>query len=423
MNIKEIADMAGVSRYLNDGYVSEEKRERIRRVIEETGYQPSSQAQTLRTRKTKLVGVILPKINSDSVSRMVAGVHHMYNVLEAGLLSANGINTWMPIATAANVAQGGAALAIALKTRNKKLKSVALPSSLSAFMGITEPVIFGVNLRYMKPFIAGMIGGACGALVAGITGVGATAYGITGIFGYLITTDYVLSYTLIIVVAVAVAFVISWILFKDDADSKGEKQPEKAEAADGEKQAESSGSVKEEKRPASAEAEKTAQAVKIGKEAAHRDPNTVYSPLKGTAIPLAEVKDETFAGEILGKGMAVIPKEGVVKAPFDGEVTTFFETKHAVGLTSENGMEILIHVGINTVELKGQHYTAHVKEGDPVKAGQVLLTFDPDGIKKAGYDDVTTPVIVTNTDDYAQVKQEKTGETDFMEPVLTVSKE
>lgn len=222
--------------------------------------------------------------------------------------------------------------------------------------------------------------------------------------------------------AVAVAFVISWILFKDDADSKGEKQPEKAEAADGEKQAESSGSVKEEKRPASAEAEKTAQAVKIGKEAAHRDPNTVYSPLKGTAIPLAEVKDETFAGEILGKGMAVIPKEGVVKAPFDGEVMTFFETKHAVGLTSENGMEILIHVGINTVELKGQYYTAHVKEGDSVKAGQVLLTFDPDGIKKAGYD-VTTPVIVTNTDDYTQVKQEKTGEIDFMEPVLTVSKE
>ena len=137
---------------------------------------------------------------------VVAGVHHMYNALEAGLLSANGINTWMPIATAANVAQGGAALAIALKTKNKKLKSVALPSSLSAFMGITEPVIFGVNLRYMKPFIAGMIGGACGALVAGVTGVGATAYGITGIFGYLITTDYTVQYTLIIAVAVIVSF-------------------------------------------------------------------------------------------------------------------------------------------------------------------------------------------------------------------------
>ena len=147
---------------------------------------------------------------------VVAGVHHMYNALEAGLLSANGVNIWMLIATAANIAQGAAALALALKTKNQKLKALALPSSLSAFLGITEPAIFGVNLRFFKCFIAGCIGGACGALVAGVTGIGASAYGITGLFGYLITTDYTIQYTLVILVAAAVAFLLSWILFKEE---------------------------------------------------------------------------------------------------------------------------------------------------------------------------------------------------------------
>ena len=147
---------------------------------------------------------------------VVGGVHHMYNALEAGLLSGTGLNTWMPIATAANVAQGAAALALALKTHNKKVKSMALPASLSAFLGITEPAIFGVNIRYMKPFAAGIAGGACGALIAGWTGIGATAYGVTGLFGYLITTDYALQYTLVIAVAAAVAFGLSWVLYKDD---------------------------------------------------------------------------------------------------------------------------------------------------------------------------------------------------------------
>lgn len=146
---------------------------------------------------------------------VVAGVHHMYNAIEAGLLSSQGLNTWMPIATAANVAQGAAALALALKTKNSKTKAIALPASLSAFLGITEPAIFGVNIRYMKPFLAGCIGGACGGLVAGMLGVGASAYGITGIFGFLITTEYTLQYALVMAVSAAVAFVVSWILYKD----------------------------------------------------------------------------------------------------------------------------------------------------------------------------------------------------------------
>lgn len=147
---------------------------------------------------------------------VVSGVHHMYNVIEAGMISANGINTWMPIASAANVAQGAAVLAVALKVRDKKIKALAIPASLSAFLGITEPAIFGVNIRYMKPFIAGSIGGACGALGAFIFNVGATAYGVTGIFRFLITTNSAFGYLLTLVVAASVAFVVSWMLGVDE---------------------------------------------------------------------------------------------------------------------------------------------------------------------------------------------------------------
>lgn len=312
---------------------------------------------------------------------VVAGVHHMYNALEAGLLSSEGVNIWMPIASAANTAQGAAALAMALKTRDQKLKALALPSSLSAFLGITEPVIFGVNLRYIKCFAAGCVGGAVGGLVAGITGVGASAYGITGLFGYLITTDHTLSYTMVIGVAMATAFILSWILFREEGGavpSVSEKEPQP-------------------------EPEK----------------NTVYSPLKGQAILLSQVKDETFAGEVLGKGAAIIPEEGKVYAPFDGKVDTVFETKHAVGLTSSDGVEVLIHVGLNTVELGGKFYEAHVKEGDTVKAGQLLISFSIEDIRKAGYD-ITTPVIVTNSDDLESVEQEKIGAVEKSDKLLMV---
>ena len=320
---------------------------------------------------------------------VVAGVHHMYNALEAGLLSSEGINIWMPIASAANVAQGAAALAMALKTRNQKLKALALPSSLSAFLGITEPVIFGVNLRYMKCFIAGCIGGAIGGLIAGITGVGASAYGITGLFGYLITTDYTLQYTMVVGAAAAAAFVISWILYREEAPAQAGDSSQKS-------------LPKEEK----------AETVQTEK-------NTVYSPLTGKAIPLTEVNDSTFAGEVLGKGAAVIPEKGEVCAPFNGTVETVFETKHAIGLRSDDGVELLIHIGVNTVELEGKYYETHVNEGDRITAGQLLVSFSMEDIRKAGYD-ITTPVIVTNSDDYQEVCQEKTGEIRKLEKILTV---
>ncbi|WP_455057275.1 glucose PTS transporter subunit IIA [Jutongia sp.] len=320
---------------------------------------------------------------------VVAGVHHMYNALEAGLLSAEGVNTWMPIATAANVAQGAAALALSLKTKNQKTRSVALPASLSAFLGITEPAIFGVNLRYVKPFIAGCIGGAAGALVAGIMHVGASAYGITGIFGFLITTDCTLGYLLDMVVAAGVAFIISWILYKEKPDT-AETEETKESAPDTESE----------------------HATEV------TEKDTVYSPIEGKLIPMEEVPDETFASKALGDGVAVIPESGKVYASFDGQVEMVYDTKHAIGLVSEDGMELLIHVGINTVELGGKYFTAKAENGQKMKKGDLLLEFDMDGIQKAGYP-IVTPVIVTNSDDYEDLKLCTSGDVKPGEKIIS----
>ena len=332
---------------------------------------------------------------------VVAGVHHMYNAIELSMLADNGKNIWMPIATAANVAQGASALAVALKTRNKKLKSMALPASLSAFLGITEPAIFGVNLRYMKPLIAGMIGGACGAAVASVMNVYATANGVTGVFGFLITTESFVGYLLTFVIAAAVAFAVSWFIWKD------EKPKEEPAIAPAQPAAPAPAPVEEK-----AEEKKEAEAV---------SEILIASPLKGKAIALADVPDPTFAEGILGQGAAVEPSEGLVVAPGDGEVTTIFDTKHAVGLQLDNGVELLIHVGINTVEMNGDGFEAFVKEGDKVKKGDKLVKFDIEKIKAAGYA-TATPVIVTNTDDYGAVTHAYTGEIEQLKDLVKITK-
>ena len=307
---------------------------------------------------------------------VVAGVHHMYNAIELSMLADSGKNIWMPIATAANVAQGAAALAVAVKTQNKKLKSMALPASLSAFMGITEPAIFGVNVRFGKPLVAGMAGGACGAAVASIMNVYATANGVTGIFGFLITTDSFLGYLLTFAVAAVVAFVLSWILY---APTK-EKVPDKE----------------------------------------YKD-NCVYSPMNGRAIALEEVPDKTFASGTLGQGAAIDPMDGKVVAPADGKVSTLFDSHHAVGLTLDNGMELFIHIGMNTVELGGEGFDAYVKEGDRVSRGDTLITFDIQTLKNKGYS-VISPVIITNTEDFKEIRRTADGGINYYEELLETKK-
>lgn len=319
---------------------------------------------------------------------VVAGVHHMYTIIDLGQIAKFGMTFWLPLASAANLAQGGAALAVALKTKDKKIKSMAVPSALSACMGITEPAIFGVNLRFGKPFVMACIGGACGALFASVTSLGATGTGVTGIFGILLCLNQPVSYLIMMAISVGVAFALTWMF--------GYKEENKEEN-------------KEEKPKETLESQKSMESPKL------------LSPLEGTGIPLSEVKDATFASEALGKGMAVIPSKGEVWAPCDATVETVFETKHAIGLTGENGVEILIHIGVDTVELGGKFYTAHVKDGDKVKAGQLLISFDMDKIKEAGYD-VTTPMIVTNTDDYQEVKLLKTGKVNNQDCVLEMIK-
>ena len=321
-------------------------------------------------------------------STVVAGVHHMYTIIDLGQIAKYGMTFWLPLASAANLGQGGATLAVALKTKNKKLKSMALPSALSAFMGITEPAIFGVNLRFGKPFIMASIGGACGALVASVTSLGATGTGVTGIFGILLCLNSPLNYLFMMVVSVGAAFVLTWLFgFKDE-----KKEAKKEEAV---------------------------EEVTVQDPAFQAEKNTVYSPLKGNVIPLEEVKDETFAAGILGQGVGIEPSEGKVVSPVKGKIETLFDTKHAVGITSEDGVELLIHVGLNTVELGGKYYTAHVAEGDSVEAGQVLLTFDMEQIKAAGYD-VTTPVLVTNADQYEKIEKKDAGQTEFLEKLIQV---
>ncbi|MEY8338124.1 glucose PTS transporter subunit IIA [Lachnospiraceae bacterium 62-35] len=319
---------------------------------------------------------------------VVSGIHHMYTVIDVGQLAKYGLTFWLPLASAANLGQGAATLAVGLKTKNTKLKSMALPSAFSGFMGITEPAIFGVNLRFFKPFICGSIGGACGALYASIVGLGASGTGVTGIFGLLLCLQNPLNYLIMMAISIGVSFALTW--------SFGYKDEEKPAPVNAELE-------KEKDRPAEI----------------HTEANTIYCPMKGKVIKREEIPDETFASGVLGDGVGIIPAVGEVTAPFDGEVSTLFDTKHAIGLTSSDGVEILIHVGIDTVQMKGKCFEAFVSDGDKVRAGDRLLAFDIEGIQKAGYD-VTTAILISNSSDYQEVKVEKTGDAEKMERLITV---
>ena len=310
---------------------------------------------------------------------VVMGLHHMYNVIEAGMLAEyeGAYNIWMPIASSANFAQFGACFACFFITKNKKTKSVALPASLSASLGITEPAIFGVNFRFMKPFIAAMIGGAVAALFGSLIKVnvdgnmvplGASSYGVTGIPGLLIINNIPV-YAIQMLIACGLAFILTFVLWKgEDAPEKGKKgaAPEPAKNLP------------------------TASVIRV--------PNgQVIQPVPGKVIPREQIPDETFATGVLGDGIGIDPSEGVVYAPFDGEITNIFDTNHAVSLEGK-GMELLIHVGVDTVNMKGEGFKGFVHEGDQVKAGQKLIEFDIEKIKKAGYSPVTA-VLLTNSDD------------------------
>ena len=333
---------------------------------------------------------------------VVCGIHHMYNVIEAGMLSAvDGLNTWMPIASAANFAQGAACLAVGLKAKNHKTKAVAIPSSLSAALGITEPAIFGVNLRMVKPLVCGMVGGAAGALLGAFFHIGATSYGVTGIPGFLITLDYTWQYAIVLAVSFIIAFVLTWVFWKEDEEETGKA----AEKKDGEENA-------------AAEKNGAEDAEEVSAEAKVSD-NVICAPVKGNVIALDAIPDATFAAGVLGDGVGIEPEEGIVVSPVDGEISTVVDSKHAVGISGPKGMELLIHVGVDTVNMKGEGFECFVKEGEKVKAGQKLIAFDIDKIRQAGYS-ATTAVLLTNSDDYSNFTVKKVGKTERMEELLSV---
>ena len=338
-----------------------------------------------------IMGAIYP-------ATVVMGLHHMYNVIEAGMLSSTGLNTWMPIASAANFAQFGACLAVGIKCKQGKLKTVAIPSSMSAALGITEPAIFGVNFRFMKPFICGMIGGACGAIFGAITKIGATAYGVTGIPGYLTINNYGL-YTILLLISGGIAFGLTMVAWKEDL-------PEGAAVDTGSKDAMPAKDVQKNDQKAVQSAASTIKSSGDNvtkKLVITSSAGEIALPTPGKVIPYTEIPDPTFASGALGEGVGVEPEEGVVYAPMDGEISSVADSKHAIGITGENDQELLIHVGVDTVEMKGDGFNTLVEEGDMVKKGQKIMEFSLQKIKEAGHPD-TVVVLLTNSDDYEDVK-------------------
>ena len=310
---------------------------------------------------------------------VVTGIHQMYTTIDLGQIATYGVTYWLPLASAANIGQAGAALAVALKTKDVKVRSLALPSSLSAFMGITEPAIFGVNLRFFKPFVAGCIGGGLGAMFASIAGLAAAGTGVTGVFGILLCLNQPVQYVIMFAIAGVVAFAISYALYKDP-EAAGERDAEPAV----------------EDIPAVADARAVADAAPVAQA------EVLLAPMAGTAIKMTEVPDPVFASEAMGPGAAVRPTEGRLYAPAAGTVTVLAETGHALGMTTDAGAEVLMHIGIDTVTLEGAPFTAHVKVGEHVEAGKLLMDVDLDAIRAAGLDPVT-PVIVTNAEAYTRV--------------------
>lgn len=302
---------------------------------------------------------------------VIFGVHWGITPVVLANFDMNGCDTFQAFQTIAVVAQVAAAFGVFIKSRNKEFKGVALSAGVTGIFGITEPTIYGVTLRLKKPFICGCAGGAIGAVVLSFFHSAYYAYaGLPGLLTIVnaINKDAPMSFigeALACVIASVITIVAIQIVGFDDPVDESEEKEEKEE-------------------------------------------KEIESPLAGTVIPLSEVHDEVFASEMMGKGCAVIPEEGKVYAPFDGKVVGLLDSHHAVGMESTDGVEVLIHVGMDTVKLNGRCFTIHVEEGEQVKKGQLLLEFDIPGIKEAGYE-VTTPIIITNSDEFNDVETKAKG--------------
>lgn len=318
---------------------------------------------------------------------VITGLHHIFGAIEAQLLADTGRNFLNPLMSVAIIAQGGAVLGyLALHRKNVKIRELCIPSFISVLFGITEPALFGVNLRYRFPIIGGCIGGALGGIVVYVTNLAAIGFGTTVLPGIALADPAGNGYVNYIIahgVAIAGGFVMTLILgrFMDRA-------PEEEMAA-----ADRNAPAPAESTPAPVES--TLEPAKVPEITEQPDEEIFFGYARGQQIPMEEVNDDTFANKVLGDGAAVLPEEEKVYAPADGVITSIFDTKHAICFTSSQGTEILIHIGVDIVNLQGKYFTAHVKDGDAVKRGQLLIEFDKEQIEKAGYDTVI-PMIFTD---------------------------
>lgn len=321
---------------------------------------------------------------------VIFGLHWGLIPLALTSLGTYGYDNIVPSGVTGAFAQGAAALAVYLKTKDYKLKNVAFPAFISCMLGVSEPAVYGVTLPKKKPFISACIGAAVGGAITG--GMGVKRYTMGGLGWFCIPTYLepgsgsmydAIWITISILVAMLIGFILTYILYKDEEREEITKNSAKELETD----------------------EKTEQ---------------VFSPLKGQVIPLEEVKDPVFAQGVLGKGAAIIPSEGKVFAPVSGMIAVCFPTGHAIGLKADSGAEVMIHVGMDTVELGGQYFDTKIKEGERVEKGQLLLEFDKEEILAAGYS-LTTPVIITNTNLYSDIVVSEQKEIRNGDLLLTLS--
>ncbi len=321
---------------------------------------------------------------------VMAGIHHVFTPVKLGMIASVGFENFICIGElCSNIAQGAASAAVAVKSKNKILKKNATTAAISAlFTGITEPALYGVTLRLKRPIVGACIGAAIGGLFGAFFQLKCFAIAIPAILSIVqyVDTTYPISFLiaiLTVLVTTVATFLITMLIGFEDISENNTKEKIKVE---------------------------------------HFSNKTLFvpTPAKGKIIPLTEVKDVTFASEILGKGAAMIPEDNKIVAPFNGKVAVVFETGHAIALQSDEGIELLIHVGIDTVNLKGKFFHPCVENGTIVKKGDVLLNFDRKEIEKEGYD-LSTPVIITNTENYTDIiLLNQSEDCEFLQDFLSV---
>lgn len=331
---------------------------------------------------------------------VITGLHHTYTMIETSLLANTGFNPVITLCAMYGFANVGTCLAFFVKAKKESVRQTAVGAMLSQLFGISEPVLFGIQIRYnLRPLVIMLCSSGLGAALLSVLNIQSNSYGLAVLPSYLMYIyegRQLLWYFIVSFISVTLCFALTYMF----------GIPKEALEADG-----TGDGIHNKTAPAEIASETEEKAAEDGTSV------LVNSPLAGKAFPMKEVPDDTFAAEVLGKGMAVLPDEGKVVAPCEAEVTALFDTKHAIALTTKDGVELLIHVGINTVELGGKYYEAHVAEGDKVAPGQLLVTFDIAKIRNAGYN-ITTPVIVTNSDDYKTVEGIASGTVRAMEPFI-----